>query len=280
MSVLLHLSDPHFGTERAQVCAALLALAHRLEPDAIIISGDLTQRATRAQFEAAARFVEALPQVPRLILPGNHDIPLYNPWCRLVAPLGRFRKHFGTKGDPVLELDAAIIIGIDTTRRWRQQYGAISRAQIESAERRLRDTPAHKWRIVVTHHPLLLTPGADRADRPLRHGEALDRWFDAGADLFLNGHVHRPALMPVASGSSGQHQAFVSQAGTACSLRTRGGQPNSVTVLHQGGDNVRPVRSLEHWSWSDRSRSFERSGPAPFSQPFGRERVRHHAPAA
>ncbi|MEN3112318.1 metallophosphoesterase family protein [Uliginosibacterium paludis] len=278
MSLFLHLSDPHFGTERPPVCEALIALAHRLAPDAVIISGDLTQRATRSQFAAAARFVQALPKVPMLVLPGNHDIPLA-PWHRLFSPLGRFRHHFGCRPDPVLELDSAIILGVDTTRRWRQQYGVINRKQIERVAERLKTTPAQKWRIVVTHHPLLLTPGADWPDRPLLHAEALDRWFDSGADLFLNGHVHRPAVLPVASGSSGQHQAFVSQAGTACSLRQRGGQPNSVTVLHQDDTSPARIRSLEHWTWSDRSRSFERSGPTPLGHPFGRGRPRLHAVA-
>lgn len=277
MSVLLHLSDPHFGTERAPVCEALIALAHRLKPDAIIISGDLTQRATTQQFASASRFVDALPQVPRLVLPGNHDIPLHSPWHRLFAPLARFHRHFPSHTDPVLELEGITLLGVDTTRRWRQQYGALSRAQIERVSARLRHAMPNTWRIVVTHHPLLLTPGADWADRPFRHGEALGRWFDAGADLFLNGHVHRPAVMPVASNASGRHQAFVAQAGTACSQRLRGGQPNSITLLHQNVEKDSPIRSLEHWNWSDRSRCFERAGVVPLGQPFSRERSRMRA---
>jgi len=73
MSVLLQISDPHFGTERPQVVEALVALATRERPDAVVLSGDITQRARPAQFRAAKAFVDRLG-TPLLAFPGSHDI--------------------------------------------------------------------------------------------------------------------------------------------------------------------------------------------------------------
>ena len=86
MSVLLQISDPHFGTEQAPVVDALLTLAHAQRPDLVVLSGDITQRARRAQFAAARRFVERLAPSALLAIPGNHDIPLFNPVARLLWP--------------------------------------------------------------------------------------------------------------------------------------------------------------------------------------------------
>ena len=72
MTLLLHLSDPHFGTERAPVVAALEALVREQRPDVMLLSGDITQRATPAQFAAARRFVDRLALPALVAIPGNH----------------------------------------------------------------------------------------------------------------------------------------------------------------------------------------------------------------
>ena len=73
MTLILQVSDPHFGTERPPVVEALVALTHELAPDLLVLSGDITQRARRAQFETARVFVSRL-NVPRVLaIPGNHD---------------------------------------------------------------------------------------------------------------------------------------------------------------------------------------------------------------
>ena len=57
MSVVLHVSDPHFGTEVPEVVEALARLAGQLRPDLVVLSGDITQRARAAQFQAARAFI-------------------------------------------------------------------------------------------------------------------------------------------------------------------------------------------------------------------------------
>jgi 3',5'-cyclic AMP phosphodiesterase CpdA len=244
---LLHLSDPHFGTERAPVCEALLAFAHDLDPDVIVLSGDLTQRATEAQFATAADFVRRLPAAPLLALPGNHDLPLYNLWQRFVAPYARYATHFGDTIDRVWRGSGVQLIGVNTTRPWRQQHGALSPQQIARVALQLRAADSQQWRIVVTHHPLVVTREQDLADRPLGYNDALRRWCDAGADVLLSGHIHLPSV--VRWHAPGGGSAWVVKAGSAVSRRTVDGVANSVNVLTQMHERGRRQRSVTRWDY-------------------------------
>ena len=96
MSVLLQISDPHFGTEQPPVVEALAALARQQRPDLLVLSGDITQRARPAQFRAARAFMDRLG-VPVLAVPGNHDIPLFDLWTRLRRPYARHVAAFGVR---------------------------------------------------------------------------------------------------------------------------------------------------------------------------------------
>ena len=95
MSVFVHISDTHFGTEQPAVTDALRAWVQEQKPDAVILSGDITQRARTAQFQAARAFCDSLGVPHLLTLPGNHDIPLYNLAARLFTPYRGYSRVFG-----------------------------------------------------------------------------------------------------------------------------------------------------------------------------------------
>ena len=95
MSCLVQISDPHFGTERALVVEALVDLVHQLAPEHVLLSGDITQRATVAEFAAARAFVDRLAPARVLAIPGNHDVPLFDPVARLCWPYARYQQAFG-----------------------------------------------------------------------------------------------------------------------------------------------------------------------------------------
>ncbi|HVE54802.1 MAG TPA: metallophosphoesterase, partial [Ramlibacter sp.] len=115
MTVLLHISDTHFGTEDPPVVAALQAMVRAQRPDAVILSGDITQRARSTQFAAARAFCDSL-QVPHLLtLPGNHDIPLYNVAARLFSPYAGYKAAFGDDLEPELEFADVLVLGVNTT---------------------------------------------------------------------------------------------------------------------------------------------------------------------
>ena len=99
MSVLLQISDPHFGTEQAPVVEALATLSRQQRPDLLVLSGDITQRARPEQFRQARAFVDRLA-TPVLAIPGNHDIPLLNPGVRLFHPYSRHCDAFGENLEP------------------------------------------------------------------------------------------------------------------------------------------------------------------------------------
>ncbi|MDT7835061.1 metallophosphoesterase family protein [Aquabacterium sp. OR-4] len=225
---LLHLSDPHLGTEQPVVLEALLSLAHRLAPQALLISGDLTQRATPAQFAAAAGLLARLPAVPRLVIPGNHDIPLWRLWPRLRQPYAGYEQVCGLRppgGVAQFDLPGARVVAVDTTRWWRHRHGTLSAAQIDAVAQRLHDAPAGAWRIVMSHHPLAVAQEADHEDRPWRHRRALQAWQQAGAELLISGHLHVPALIRVGP------RCWVAQAGSSVSRRLAPTVANSVQLL-------------------------------------------------
>lgn len=228
MSRLLHLSDTHFGTEQAPVVAALQSLAHALQPDLIVVSGDITQRATAAQFAAARAFFDSLPAVPQLLLPGNHDIPLFALWQRLVTPYARYRRGLRVQPlAPQLQRPDLHLFAVKSTRRRRHIDGEISAAQVEDVRAALAAAPRQALKVVVTHQPLWVERAEDLHNRCHGADDALAAWVEAGADLFLAGHIH----WPFAAALPQRRTAWAVNAGTAVSHRVRPGAPNSVNMI-------------------------------------------------
>jgi 3',5'-cyclic AMP phosphodiesterase CpdA len=244
MTVLLQISDPHFGTEVPAVAAALLALARRERPEVAIWSGDITQRARRHQWAAAERFAAALGVPHTLALPGNHDIALFNLAARLLWPYAGFARSFGKDLAPVLSLPDLLVLGVNTTRRWRHKHGEVSDAQIDSVATRLTAAAPAQWRLVVTHQPMDAVRAADRIHVVRGAPRALQRWAAAGADLVLGGHIHLPWL---STHRNGTRPIGILQAGTAVSRRVRREAPNSVNLLRI---SARPTPLMvERWDY-------------------------------
>jgi len=89
MRTIVHLSDIHFGKVDDKLLAPLRATVESVTPDIVVVSGDLTQRAKSEEFKAAKAYLDTLPQ-PQIIVPGNHDIPLYNVAARFLTPLTKY----------------------------------------------------------------------------------------------------------------------------------------------------------------------------------------------
>lgn len=237
MTTLLHISDTHFGTEQPPVIEALVALAAARRPDVLVFSGDVTQRARPAQFDAARRFCDRL-RIPHLLaLPGNHDVPLYNLAARLWRPFGGYQRVFGLHLEPVLDLPGVLVIGVNTTRASRHKDGEVSAAQVDRVCRRLRGARADQLRVVVTHQPAAVVRPHDVPDRLHGGPRALAAWRDAGADLVLGGHIHLPYVVESSAALDAVHAAdpgcplWCVQAGTAVSSRVRHGTCNSVNLI-------------------------------------------------
>jgi 3',5'-cyclic AMP phosphodiesterase CpdA len=276
-SVLLHISDPHFGTELAPVANALLALARSLDPTLVVLSGDVTQRARRAQFEAARSFMSELaPASPVLAIPGNHDIPLFDLLARLASPYANYQRAFGTALEPSYESDRLLVLGLNTTRWFRHKHGQVSDEQIDRVAARLRRAGCEQLRVVVTHQPVHVLQAADRNNLLRNHARAVRAWSDAGADILLGGHIHLPYVHPLHDQLPDlTRSTWVVQAGTAVSKRIRDDVPNSVNVLRHA-DASRC--SVERWDYAASAREFRKVSCAELAltrtqQPSGQPRA-------
>lgn len=255
MSILLQISDTHFGAEQPLVVDALVTLVRQQLPDLLVMSGDITQRATPAQFRAARAFTDRLA-VPVLAVPGNHDIPLFDLWARLRRPYARYSAAFGDDLEPVHCSPDLMVVCVNTTRAWRHKRGQTSRLQVDRVVRLLRGAQHAQLRVVVVHQPAAVTRADDLPDRLLGHAVALQHWAAAGADLVMGGHIHLPYVKPLHGLA---RPIWVVQAGTAVSSRLREGLPNSVNLLRWGEQSSPGCCTIEQWDFSAQGRVFVRS---------------------
>ncbi len=252
MSVVLHISDPHFGTERPLVVNALERLAHAQAPTLVILSGDITQRALKAQFTAAGAFMDRLAIPSRLVIAGNHDIPLFDLASRLLWPYARYKRVFGSDLEPIHETPELLVIGVRTTRRYRHIEGEVSTRQIQRVAQRLKQAGDRQLRIVVTHQPVHVIHAADQEHLLRGHERAIDQWAEAGVDLILGGHIHRPFICGLHDRLADfRHHVWAVQAGTAVSARIRHESNNSINLIRHGFEDMPRSCVVERWDYDE-----------------------------
>jgi len=224
---ILHISDLHFGPPyRPMVGEALLSIAEALSPDFIAVSGDLTQRAKRDQFEAARKFIDQLPDVPKVVVPGNHDVPLYRIPERLAQPHGLYSEIIHPELNPVLEMPGAIIQGLDTTAPTRAITNRrIYNRQLALCAETFRQAPPSKMRIIVAHHPFIPAPDTRKSRAMQKSKRALDTLIDLNVELILGGHLHSSYVgssFDFLSSRKHERGIIIAQAGTSTSSRGLG----------------------------------------------------------
>lgn len=247
MARLALLSDVHFGTEDPDVTAGVLEDVAAFGPDVVIVSGDLTQRARTAEFLAARRFLDALPR-PQVVVPGNHDLPLYNLARRATSPRGRYRRHITAERAPFVQAGGAAVLGLDTSRPEVWKNGELEPDDVAEIGRRLGPPGSHVLKVVVTHHPFAAPPGRPEASIVAGADEALAAASAAGVDLLLAGHrhtAHRAHVRDVHPHVT--RGMLLVMAGTATSSRRRG-EPNSWTAIT--GDTARLRVEDRAWTGS------------------------------
>lgn len=260
MTLLLHLSDPHFGTEQPPVVAALERLVADQRPDVLLLSGDVTQRATAAQFTAARAFIDRLQVPAMVVVPGNHDIPLFDLRRRLFNPYGRWRAAFGDDLEPSFDSPSVLVIGVNSTRRWRHVHGEISNHQIERVAQRLTAARPRQWKLVMLHQPVAV-PRTDEDRNLVRgHMNAVKYWRNAGADMVLAGHNHLPWAAPLVTTGDARRVIWAVNAGTAVSQRVRPEAGNSVNLIRITDlvDDVPGPRqaAIERWDYQREGDTF------------------------
>ena len=259
MRRLLHITDIHFGRDhQPDRSEGILRLARKRRPDVVVVSGDVTKRAKPSQFQEARRFVDALG-APAVVVPGNHDVPLFRVWERALLPFGAYKRHFDAELEPVWQDDELLIIGVNTAHGWTFTGGRVRPRQIERVRRRLEEEAGRRFTIVVQHHQMIPVPAYGK-DEVFRRARTMARTLAmAGADLVLSGHVHLSYL----GDSSGADAAAVPAvpvlfSGTASSSRGRGPEKgrNSLHWLEIEDETV----AVERLEWQVDKGGFETTG--------------------
>ena len=263
VSVLLHVSDMHFGAEDEPALEALVKLAQRERPQALVATGDITQNAKPEEFAAAERFFGRLVVPHHLIVPGSHDLPAWYLLRRLVAPYAAFRDAFGDQLEPRLQSHSVWVAGLRTTRRWRHREGTLSEAQVLQTAQWLAKAPPGVLRVVAMHHPVAVAPELDDGDGPdaLNNADfAVDTWARAGVHVVLSGHTHLPCFLRLNSSPTGAPGCAMPmwgvQAGTAVSQHLRGQQPHSPHSLNLLRRVAATGWRMEQWTYAVESGEF------------------------
>jgi 3',5'-cyclic AMP phosphodiesterase CpdA len=242
MRTIIHLSDLHFGRTDPSVIEPLVATVAELRPDAVAVSGDLTQRARGEQFREARAFLDRLPPVPQIVVPGNHDVPLWNAFKRFAQPLANFRRYITDELTPFHADEEIAVVGVNTARSLTVKYGRINEQQVARVRELLCEIEDGVTKIVVTHHPFDLPEGYDEAELVGRARMAMETLAACGADILLAGHLHVAHTGHTAKRYEiAGHSALVVQAGTATSTRVRG-ELNSFNLIRVKHPHVNVVR--------------------------------------
>jgi 3',5'-cyclic AMP phosphodiesterase CpdA len=226
MLTLLHISDLHFGPSYLPtVGEALIRAAHRLRPAVIVASGDFTQRAKPEEFLAARQYLDRLPPANRVLVPGNHDVPLYRVLERLASPYTLYREYLTDTLDVVVHRPDAVIVALNSTAPRRAfTNGRIRRRQLALCAKAFASAPDGAARIVVTHHHWAPAPDYEGSEVMPGAKEALDALTELRVDLILSGHLHRASIinsLDVYAGRDRTHGILIVQCGTSTSRRGR-----------------------------------------------------------
>ena len=245
MLTILHGSDLHFGKAYLpRVGDAFVRAAWEVAPQLVIISGDLTQRAKVGEYEAAREYLARLPAVPRVVIPGNHDVPLYRIFERLLDPYRNYRRYIAQELDTVTRVPGAVVVALNSSAPHTAiTNGRIRPRQLDLAARVFQDASADEARIVVSHHHFAPAPDYQGDTQLPRGKEILDAFNQMGVELIFGGHLHRAYIgnsLDVYPGEDRRHGIVIVQSGTTTSRRGRAREQakNSFNVVRVGADHL------------------------------------------
>src|SRR5215207_6775584 len=189
MRTIVHVSDLHFGRVNSSILGPLLAAIQAARPDLVAVSGDLTQRARKEEFIAAQNFLSSIP-FTKIVVPGNHDVPLYNVFSRFVRQLTRYQRYITTDLSPFFADEEIAVAGVNTARALTVKDGRINRRQMAELRSQFESLSADRIKIVVTHHPFDLPGGVTEGRIVGRAHQAMEVFAKCRVDLLLAGHFH------------------------------------------------------------------------------------------
>jgi 3',5'-cyclic-AMP phosphodiesterase len=225
---IVQISDIHVGSGlfRPELLDAAIEETNALEPDLVVIAGDLTMEGYRWEFEEAKGYLDRLECENVVVVPGNHDAK--NVGYR------HFEEFFGLREGAVtvnVPEGEAKIVALDSTKPDLDE-GEIGRehyAWIDSEFRNWDRGP----KIVIVHHHILAVPGTGRDVNNLRDaGDVMAIFRELKVDMVLSGHRHVPYVWSISG-------VRIVHSGTASSMRVRGTMPPSYNIIELDDRSVR-----------------------------------------
>lgn len=252
MRTLVHISDLHFGRVNPAILPPLLGFIENLRPNLVAISGDLTQRARSAEFAAARVFLDSIP-FAKIVVPGNHDVPLFDVFSRFIRGLDGYRRFISSDLAPFFADPEIAVAGINTARAFTFKGGRINAGQLAELRARFQALPDDRTKVVVTHHPFELPVGAEGGRVVGRARLAMKTLAECRVDLLLAGHFHIAHTGSFTRFRLPGYSALVVSSGTSTSTRGRG-QPNSLNVIRTDREQI----GVERWVWLPERAQFDR----------------------
>lgn len=276
MLTVLHASDFQCGRPfRPNAAEALVRFASELAPDILVVSGDLTQRAKKREFALVRSILARMPQVPRVVTPGNHDVPMFRVLERLVSPYRNWRSGISPDLNTVTRIEGATFVALNSSAPRRALVnGRIDPFQVELAREAFASSPPTDVRALVIHHHFVPVPdGTDGTPLP-RAAELVEAFEDMDVDLVLGGHVHQTHVT-TSSDLLGERPVPgipLIACGTTTSWRGRGPEAhlNSLNVVRVRADEIEVVPHV----MQEEGTAFERREPIvlPRRAPSGTSR--------
>ena len=265
---ILHGSDLQVGKPfRPRAAEAFRRLAFEVEPHLIVVSGDLTQRAKQREFRAAWEFLQRLPTVPLVVTLGNHDVPLYRVWERVLLPYWHWSREIPRDRDSVARVAGAMIIGLNSASPLRAVVnGRITTRQLAFARKNFEESAPGGVRVLVIHHPLIVPPGGEFGAPLPGARRILQQIEDMEVDLVLGGHMHVTHLATSRHLIEGEGAGVpLITAGTTTSRRGRGQETrrNSTNVIEVLDDYV----NVTPYYFESRGTAFEPSETISLARP-------------
>ncbi len=259
---------------------ALPDLAADLEPDLVVVSGDLTQRAKPHQFLEARRSLDRIEQ-PMLVVPGNHDVPLYRFWERFFSPYGAYKNHLAKDLEPVYADDDMLVVGVNSAHGLTFTEGRIGSSRLERLERQFTEAPAGRLKVAVIHHLLVAPPRFGKQKVLTNARRTVEVLARSGVELVLSGHYHQaffascesyyPAELfpasPASPASDTAAEVLVLASGTSTSNRGRGAErgKNSCFSIDFGRSKI----AVRHLRWAPTEGRFRPHAEHLFHRPAG-----------
>ena len=219
---IVQLSDLHCGTQffLPHLLERAIVETNELEPDVVVISGDLTSHGFKDEYTLAREYLDKVECEHMVVIPGNHD-------SRNVGYV-HFEDLFGERNS-VLRRGGVTIVAVDSTEP-DLDNGQIGRGRYRWIEEQFSD-PAD-LRVFVLHHHLLPIPGTGRERNIVTDaGDTLESLQRAEVDLVLSGHKHVPYAWRL-------ENLFVVNAGTVSSSRLRGNGRPCYNLIEVDGTHV------------------------------------------